>query len=115
MDDKLLVAFTEDSKFAMLQRKDDSYGIYRTSDGSEVCKMSRQYFEPATSMARGGSNVILGLVDIASRKFMEWSIKDLLHISQQRIQLFADDLSEAEIKKRNEDSLNKNKKRQILG
>jgi hypothetical protein len=65
----------------MIRRYNNSYGIHRTSDGSVVCKMSQQYFEPATSMAYGGSNVILGLVDTASRKFVEWSIKGLLHIS----------------------------------
>ena len=65
--------------------------------------MSKQYFEPAISTAKGGGNVILGLVDVASRKFMKFSIKGLLHISQERIHLFKKDLDKEQDEKREED------------
>jgi hypothetical protein len=57
--------------------------------------------------------VILGLIDVRSRKFMHWSMQGLIHISNQRIHLFPGDLNQEETDRRNQISLSPMRK--VLG
>jgi hypothetical protein len=47
---KLVCAWSQNSKFFIILLEGNKYGVYRASDGEQVCVMSRQYFEPAISV-----------------------------------------------------------------
>jgi len=81
IDGRMVSFYSPDSKFVGILLKSGVYRFYRTNDGSLACEMHNSYFEPALSLAVGGSQVILGIIDTCSRKVMPWSIEGLLHIS----------------------------------
>merc|ERR1712166_1294319 len=93
---KIIAFYSTDSKFVGILMKNGTYRFYRTNDGSLACDMHNSYFEPALSTGVGGTQVILGIIDISSRKYMPWSIEGLIHVSQNKLHLFSEDLSKEE-------------------
>jgi hypothetical protein len=77
----MVVFFDEQSKFVGIRCNAEKYKIYRTKDGSSVCTLNDSYFEPVLSEALGGHQVIIGIIDTNSRKYMPWSMEALIHFS----------------------------------
>ena len=70
------------------------YRIFRTNDGSFVTDLNTDLVAPILSQTSGGHQVILGIIDIRSRKYMPWNIAALIHINfSGKMQLFFSDFS----------------------
>ena len=61
-----------------------------------MATLNDSYFEPVLNKCIGGHSVILGIIDTSSRKYMPWSMEDLIHLSQAKLYLFPEDFSKAD-------------------
>jgi len=77
------------------------YIIYRTLDGSFVTELPTHLISPMVSLAHGGHQVIMGIIDIRSRKYMPWGVEALMHIASHcKMHLFLEDFSDKEMEER---------------
>lgn len=56
-------------------------------DGSLLCELSENYFEPVVNRCLGGFNIIVAFIDTQSRKYMPWGVKALIHLGQEKLNL----------------------------
>jgi len=61
--------------------KGSLYHIFRVKCGTKLCVLQDSMFEPILDMTAGGHQIISGIIDTMSRKYMAWSMEALIHLS----------------------------------
>ena len=94
----LMAFFTVDNKFCGVKTKTLDYQLFRCSDGHLVCTLDHRYLEFAFSLGAGGVLVVVGIIDLMTRKCAPWSIIALMAFTRDDLTLAHGDLCGSEDK-----------------
>jgi len=115
IDGRIRCFFSKDSKHVGILMKGSLYHIFRVKDGSKLCVLQDSMFEPVLDITSGGHQIIIGIIDTMSRKYMAWSMEALIHLSNRLLYLFPSDFTKEELIDREKKAGKLGAKHKILG